>query len=317
MKNPDIYKLALSMLPATPHKLVYEDELILDDNLQQADDAILDDVTYSDYPVRLEFTLALFCQRGHCRLRINLMDYSLHDGDLLLIPPSLILDRVFISADSRLVFIGQANRKDVQDAFAGGLAQRLVSHYSGKPWVLHFGEERASTFIAIYKLMRGAVADEHLDYKKEVLAGFRHAQAAYIADALQKGRQMETYANTPRETTLLKQFVSLLMTHYREHRDVSFYADRMCITPKYLSTVVSRASNRRPTEWIRQYVILDAKAMILSGNHTIQQVSDALHFANPSFFGKYFKEAVGCSPGKYAEMQRGGVAKENVSAISI
>ena len=82
---------------------------------------------------------------------------------------------------------------------------------------------------------------------------------------------------------------------------MAFYAEKMCITPKYLSVVVSKASHRKPSDWIRDYVILDAKAMILSGEYTIQQVSDLLHFANPSFFGRYFKDAVGCAPGKFAE----------------
>ena len=83
------------------------------------------------------------------------------------------------------------------------------------------------------------------------------------------------------------------------NREVSFYASKLCITPKYLGVVVAQVSGRRPLEWIRDYVILDAKAMLLSREYSIQQISQILNFPNPSFFSKYFREAVGCSPSKF------------------
>ncbi len=76
----------------------------------------------------------------------------------------------------------------------------------------------------------------------------------------------------------------------------------MCLTPKYLSQVVYAVSGRYAGEWIRDYVILEAKALLKSGQYTIQQVSDMLNFANQPFFGVYFKKAVGCSPTAYREM---------------
>ena len=77
----------------------------------------------------------------------------------------------------------------------------------------------------------------------------------------------------------------------------------MCLTPKYLSQVVYAVSGGRYAgEWIRDYVILEAKALLKSGQYTIQQVSDMLNFANQPFFGVYFKKAVGCSPTAYREM---------------
>lgn len=82
---------------------------------------------------------------------------------------------------------------------------------------------------------------------------------------------------------------------------MQFYADRLCLTPKYLSQVVHAVSGRHAGDWIRDYVILEAKALLKSGQYTIQQVSDMLNFANQSFFGVYFKKAVGCSPTVYKE----------------
>ncbi len=72
----------------------------------------------------------------------------------------------------------------------------------------------------------------------------------------------------------------------------------MSLTPKYLSQIVRKVSGRfAATD--TDYVILEAKALLKSRKYTIQQIADRLNFANQSFFGKYFKEKVGCSPSEY------------------
>jgi AraC-like DNA-binding protein len=66
-----------------------------------------------------------------------------------------------------------------------------------------------------------------------------------------------------------------------------------------MSHVIYEKTGRHPSKWIKDYVILEAKTMLRSGNYSIQQIADELHFPNQSFFGKYFKEAVGVSPKKW------------------
>ena len=86
---------------------------------------------------------------------------------------------------------------------------------------------------------------------------------------------------------------------YTKERSISYYADRLCVTPKYLSQIVRKVSGRFAGDWITDYVILEAKALLKSRKYTIQQIADRLNFANQSFFGKYFKEKVGCSTSEY------------------
>lgn len=83
---------------------------------------------------------------------------------------------------------------------------------------------------------------------------------------------------------LFEDFLELVQTHYREHRNMCFYAEKLCLTPKYLSQVIWEVSNRHAPEWIRDYVILEAKALLKNGQYTVQQVGDFLNFANASFF---------------------------------
>ena len=77
------------------------------------------------------------------------------------------------------------------------------------------------------------------------------------------------------------------------------YADRLCISPKHMSMVVKKVSGRTASDWIDDYVILQAKQMLRSSSLTIQEVSRELNFSNQSFFGKYFKKHVGMSPSEY------------------
>jgi AraC-like DNA-binding protein len=102
-----------------------------------------------------------------------------------------------------------------------------------------------------------------------------------------------------RHQEIYNQFIREVQENYARERAISFYADRLCVTPKYLSQVVKQISGRLAGEWISDYVILEAKALINSHKYTMQQISDMLNFANQSFFAKYFKEKVGCSPSKY------------------
>mgnify|MGYP002623282740 FL=1 len=85
----------------------------------------------------------------------------------------------------------------------------------------------------------------------------------------------------------------------QEHRDLKYYADRLCLSASYLAHVVSETSGRHASEWIKDAVILEAKAMLHKGSYTVQQVSLALNFPNQSFLGKFFKEHVGVSPSAY------------------
>lgn len=96
-----------------------------------------------------------------------------------------------------------------------------------------------------------------------------------------------------RSKHLFDTFLNLVQRYYTHERSITFYASEMCLTPKYLAQVIYQESGRHAGEWIKDCVILEAKALLKSGKYTAQQVSDMLNFANASFFGKYFKAAVG------------------------
>ena len=102
-----------------------------------------------------------------------------------------------------------------------------------------------------------------------------------------------------RKDDICQNFMKLLMSHYKECRDVKFYADKLYITPKYLSNTLKAVTGKKAGQMIDEYVVLQAKILLSSTNMTIQQISEELNFANQSFFGRYFKRITGLSPTQY------------------
>ena len=102
-----------------------------------------------------------------------------------------------------------------------------------------------------------------------------------------------------RTENYFRRFMQLLAENYRTERSVRFYSDELCITPKYLTTIIKRISGRSVSEWIDNYVILEAKTLLKNSHLSIQEISILLHFPNQSFFGSYFKRNTGMSPTQY------------------
>ena len=132
-------------------------------------------------------------------------------------------------------------------------------------------------------------------YRKEITQGLLMALFYEIYDIYQ-GHAVKERTPKSRKEDLFERFIRYVYEFYKEERSVSFYADKMFLTPKHLSTVVKEVSGKTAGEWIDSLVILEAKAMLKSSEQSIQEIADELHFANQSFFGKYFKHHTAFRP---------------------
>ena len=98
---------------------------------------------------------------------------------------------------------------------------------------------------------------------------------------------------------IFQRFISLVNAYSKRERNVSFYADKLCLTPRYLNTVIRQASQQTVMDWINQSIILEAKVLLKHSNRLVYQISDELNFPNPSFFSKFFKRMTGMTPHEY------------------
>ena len=138
-------------------------------------------------------------------------------------------------------------------------------------------------------------------FTDDLIASIVSALLYKVGDVTSRNRSMPT---TPTESgarsdEYFKTFLRLLAQHYKQERMVGFYADRLRVTPKYLTTLIKKASGRSVSAWIDYYVIGEAKTLLKYSDRSIYEISKELNFPNQSFFGSYFRRYVGVSPSQY------------------
>ena len=111
--------------------------------------------------------------------------------------------------------------------------------------------------------------------------------------------QQTSYKRQTRADAIFTSFIMLVEDNYKRERRVGWYAEKLCITPKYLSETVKQVSKRTPNEWIDSYVTLEIRVLLKNSTKSIKEVAMEMNFPNQSFLGKYFKEHVGMSPSAY------------------
>lgn len=122
---------------------------------------------------------------------------------------------------------------------------------------------------------------------------FHHRRISGFLETDQGGKPMG------RRHDYVREFVKLVHVHHVSERSVAFYADKLFISPKYLTLLVKEATGRSAAKWIDDFVIMEAKNLLRFSGKNIQQVAYALNFSTQSSFGKYFKHLTGMSPTEY------------------
>ena len=291
----NIQEVTLAMVHDKANKLIYKDFMMLDDNF---DDKVFKGFSYIGSPVKLMFVSLIICRKGKMRIRVNLKEMTVEPNDVLLVTPGSIVDMVICEGECRMAVIHIDNDKVSHQPNVKILLQ-LRSIIKNESFVTRFSEAAIVQFVEAYKMVRRVIDDGSLRFKDEAIEGSSQVMAAYWMNEIAVQSESAKPTVLSRNEQLFQTFIRLVQKNYMVHREVSFYADQICITAKYLGVVVAQVSGRRPLDWIRDYVILDAKAMLWSREYRIKQISQLLNFPNPSFFSKYFREAVGYSPSKY------------------
>lgn len=292
------FEAGFSLIPSKGRHLLFEDRLYLNDNIGEgatSDHAYV----YEGVPVKIGFALGGFCLRGSCVMRVNLIEYKIEAGQHLLLPLGSIIDYFKASPDNEYVQIGFSDinfsilmNSDMVVAYEKGIMNQ--------PTVTTLSDTALKGFLETYQLMRLVVEDDTIINKRAVLGGYIYAMGQWLFCEKESENAKKTNQPRNRNDEVFRNFKEHIQQHYQQHRNVSFYADMAHLSPKYFGQIILKVSGRNPADWIRDLVILDAKTMLLSGQYSIQQISDALNFPNSSFFAKYFKEHVGCAPGKFS-----------------
>ena len=293
----NIFLLDISHLTEMDLVSFIKGEIVLSDNMEIPFSEPLEQLPQNDFPVQAGMSMVLFCLQGELHVRISLKEYTLRPDMFCVIITGMIFEVLSISNDFRGFMIAtRTNFMPVTEK-----TTQVMSFYkclqSRHCFVLE--EKEVMAFVGVYHSIKATLQELDHPYRIPMLQSY--VQILYyrmLPIVLKEEESRSKYSHT-RQEEIFQRFIGEVEKHYRKERSVKFYADLLCISPKYLSTVIYKISQQLAGEWIDAYVILEAKTLLKSGRLTIQQISEQLNFSNQSFFGKFFKRCAGMSPKEY------------------
>ena len=108
-----------------------------------------------------------------------------------------------------------------------------------------------------------------------------------------------------RRTEIFLRLIGLIDHYYMIERGVDFYADKLCLSPKYLSELSKSVCGYTVKELIFKTIIRGCMTMLKGSTRTVQEISEEFNFPNPSSFGTFFRKQTGISPHRYRVMNKG------------
>ena len=251
-------------------------------------------------PQRVNFILMALCKSGMARYTVDTHELQVRAGDLLFISDRHVLDRYQASADFDCQCIM------VSTMFYNGFVQNVKNVstlllFSISNPVVHLTPMEIHAYGYYFKVIREKMANTEHPYRTELVKALLLAMFYDMSGVIYRLEQRES-KKLMRSEVIFTKFIDLLEKNFRQERRVSWYAEQLCITPKYLSEIVKQASKRTPTEWIDTYVIMELRVLLKNSTKNIKEITKELNFPNQSFLGKYFKEHVGASPSEYRKL---------------
>lgn len=260
------------------------------------------------YPCRLDGNVMLFCINGSVRLSVNLKEYEIGDGELIICTSGDIVKvsrpEASCADDWHVVMLAMSHRfaSDLRVDFKRILNEGVIPLETPVIKMDRKTLEMLGDHMKLIAKVTSAGGELYRDSVRSLVSSLVSILGnQWFAEV----RNMQTLkAAAPNRRTnhkrlVFEQFLKLVSENYSEQRQMAFYADRLCLSPKYLSKLVKDVSGKPAPEWIDSYVMLEAKHLLKYSDMPIKQIVYRLNFPNQTVFYKYFKARTGLTPTSY------------------
>lgn len=251
-----------------------------------------------DMPFHANIFAVVLCTQGETDISVNMKEYRVKKGTMVIVLPNNIISTGV--SNGNMAGYCLASSTEFMNRIRIGTENivPLFIQFFDNP-VIDLNEEEFESIKKYFELLHNEDAVVHSVHREDICAGILTSFIYRISDMLNYRQCENRETRNKSGVKLFKEFINLVMEMYQEQREVSWYAEKLCVTPKYLSTVVKEVSGERASQWIESCVIMEAKSLLKYSDKTIQEISYRLNFPNPSFFGAYFKKYSGMTPGAY------------------
>ncbi|MGM9767618.1 MAG: helix-turn-helix domain-containing protein [Candidatus Cryptobacteroides sp.] len=274
------------------------------------DDLLIADMRYDralsvfKYPFRFDGYIVIFCFSGRFQLEVNLDSFQVEASSLVLNVPGNIIRVSAVDPDVKnLRFIVVAMSKN----FMSGIRfdfNRLFNDSMAlldNPCIRLDRNERR--LCRQYLDLGSVLLSSDLQNKKEavgtLISSISYVLGSIWTSKLSVAEHKGQSAPSAKAKNVYDQFLRLVTEHHTSERNMKFYADKLCLTPKYLSKLVKTVSGRSAPDWIDAFVVLEAKNLLKYSDLSIKEIVGKLNFPNQSVFYKFFKSHTGKTPSQY------------------
>ena len=241
-----------------------------------------------------------YCRDGECYFTMDGRQFHFSKGDCLIVPHQKLEFTVVQQSDDFDVEVIYVRSDFIQTAMPySNYGTRGHFALFENP-VMHLTPNQQQVCTLNFDYIRCRLAVESHRFHREAM---RNAVECMIIDFFDFHAELYGNVNVGEpQAQLMQQFISMLERgDYRKKREVGYYADVLCFTPKHLSEVSKRVSGQSAIYWITRYTALDIARQLRTTDLTLEQLSDLYEFANTNYFIRYVQKNLGASPSSFRE----------------
>lgn len=268
----------------------------LDEPFVAGDDTIEDISPDFHFLWKLEGGIIYFCHQGWAQVTINLKNYEITENTQVILMPGSIIRIDGASADFRASYFAFA-----ADMFHEASLRFETSFYSfireNPCYTLPI--ENTGTIHGLMRATSAIYADRQHRFRKPIAKNHLQCFLWDIYDKCHRYFSLQQIEGGNRQDGIFKKFMNLVHEHCTSEREVTFYANKLCISTKYLTGICRSVTGSPAKQIIDNLAILEIKVLLQSTQLTIQEIADQLCFPDQSYLGRYFKRHEGISPKEY------------------
>lgn len=290
MKPSKITEIELNDVPQVYHNLKYNDgEIYFADNITSIPGLMKQ--------FKVNFIAYVMVTEGRLSLNLNGTTYQLSRNTSLFIDRNMVIDNVIRTENFNCIICAMST--DVGFAFFNKSLLQSIMHLQNNP-VIKMEQNEVDLMMKYYELLVFKMDHQELNFGREtvrdIIRCFAYDLLSYINKHLNNENEGEMLRQGDR---IYHRFMLLLAENSNVNRSVKSFADELCVSPKYLTSVCRKHSDYTASELIATAVISRIKQLLLYSDLSIKEVANEMGFINLSFFGKYVKKHLGLSPNHY------------------
>lgn len=257
-------------------------------------------LTYNRIPLekalqRIEFLMVCILKKGQAVVDVNGEKYDLSQGMILSVFPLQVVEVIYESKDLEIMFF------TCKPPIIEKLLFRFPPEYEF--FLREFPTYKLPDKVFIDDLRTMTILNEKMDDREnicrsEIVLSILRYFFLEMYNKLHK-RLLINSTQQMRKKEILIRFYQLVSKHHKESREVSFYADKLNITPKYLSLVTTEVRGVTAKRIIDNFIIMEIKLLLRTKEISIQEITDNFNFPDQAFLSKYFKKQTGFSPSQF------------------